>query len=82
MSTRSDAPGASFPDERGRQDETVGGADAVAKTSYVVGSGTEPEDRRRSDAGAPVTAGGGGGRLIAVVLAVVAVGGRVYALAM
>ena len=37
----------------------LGGADAVEKTSYVTGKGTEPSD---SSAGKPVaTAGSGGG---------------------
>ena len=33
------------PDDRYRQPEPLGGADAVEKTTYVTGSGTEPEHR-------------------------------------
>ncbi|HEX4936108.1 MAG TPA: hypothetical protein VFV33_23165 [Gemmatimonadaceae bacterium] len=82
MPTRSDAPGASFPDDPAGPEGTVGGADAVAKTTYGVGSGTEPEDRRRPGDGAPSPGGTGAGRLIALVVGIIAVGGAVYALAM
>lgn len=81
MPTPSDAPGASFPDDPARQESAAGGADAVEKTTYVVGRGTEPEARRGTREGAP-SAGGGGGKLIAAVLAIVVIGGLVYAIAM
>ena len=38
------ADGGSFPEDRYRNPETaLGGADAVEKTTYVTGKGTEPE---------------------------------------
>jgi hypothetical protein len=48
------------PDDRYRQppDAALGGADAVEKTSYVTGSGTEPE-RSRSESAPPPPKGSG-----------------------
>ena len=81
MPTPSDAPGASFPHDPQRQ-EAVGGADAVPKTSYVVGQGTEPETQRAPDRAAPVSPDGGGARMMLAVALLVILGGLVYALAM
>jgi len=81
MPTPSDAPGASFPNDPQRQ-ESVGGADAVPKTSYVVGQGAEPETQRAPDRAAPVPPGGGGARVMLAVVLVVVLGGLVYALAL
>ena len=40
--------GGQFPQDRYRDSEAqLGGADAVEKTTYVVGSGTDPEARAR-----------------------------------
>ena len=53
--------GGSFPQDRYENPETaLGGADAVEKTSYVTGKGTEPE-ARKTDGGpsARVSAGSG-----------------------
>ena len=53
--------GGSFPQDRYKNSETaLGGADAVEKTTYVTGKGTEPESRK-ADAGptARVSAGSG-----------------------
>ena len=39
--------GGSFPEDRYKDPETaLGGADAVEKTTYVTGRGTEPETRK------------------------------------
>jgi hypothetical protein len=81
MPTPSDAPGAGFPKDPQRQ-ESVGGADAVPKTSYVVGQGTEPETQRTPDRAAPAEPGSGGGRIMLAILMLVIVGGLVYALAL
>ena len=41
--------GGSFPEDRYRNPETaLGGADAVEKTTYVTGQGTEPEARHQA----------------------------------
>ena len=42
-----------------RSSEPLGGADAVEKTTYVTGSGTEPETIKPAGAAAKVPAGGG-----------------------
>lgn len=58
-----------------------GGADAVAKTSYVTGSGTEPEERLH---GASVTArtspGGGANPLAWIAIALLVLVGATYLL--
>ena len=47
------ADGGSFPENRYANPEAaLGGADAVSKTTYVAGEGTEPESRPAS--GAPL----------------------------
>ena len=48
-----------LPDDKYRQppDAALGGADAVEKTTYVTGSGTEPERSRHE--GVPVPKGAG-----------------------
>jgi hypothetical protein len=52
-------PTGGIPDDRYRQpDAALGGADAVEKTTYVTGSGTEPERTARE--GAPARKGEGG----------------------
>ena len=45
-------PPGGVPDDRSRQrpDADLGGADAVEKTTYVTGSGTEPERTRPESA--------------------------------
>ena len=60
----------------------MGGADAVQKTSYVVGSGTDPESRRATGEASP-TLSQPRSSLRAWLLAVVLVvaGGLVYLLA-
>jgi hypothetical protein len=53
--------GGSFPEDRYKNPETaLGGADAVEKTTYVTGRGTEPEGRTTDGAPtAQVRAGAG-----------------------
>jgi hypothetical protein len=53
-------PSRGVPDDKYRQppDAALGGADAVEKTTYVTGSGTEPE--RRGPAGEPARKGDAG----------------------
>ena len=55
-----------------------GGADAVQKTSYVVGSGTEPGTRNRGDATAHPTSGSGPNFVAWGVGAIVAAVALVY----
>lgn len=53
-------PSSGSPNDRNRgQPEPLGGADAVEKTSYVVGSGTDPE-RRGPEGDTPVRKGAAG----------------------
>ena len=47
------------PADSYRSAEPLGGADAVEKTTYVTGSGTEPETIKPAGASAKVAAGGG-----------------------
>jgi hypothetical protein len=67
----------SFPQDRYRNPETaLGGADAVEKTTYVTGQGTEPETQHKE--GTPtarVPSGSGHGATWAIIgfLAVMAV---------
>jgi hypothetical protein len=77
--------GGSFPEDRYNNPEAaLGGADAVEKTTYVTGSGTEPEGRKAAGTSAPVSAGGGksatwvviGALMIAAVLVYVLGFGR------
>ena len=82
MPTPSDAPGASFPDDPGSQDGVVGGADAVQKTSYVVGKGTDPEARRAPGEMSPTISQPASSTLAWIVaIVLVAAGGIVYMLA-
>ena len=69
--------GGSFPEDRYRNPETaLGGADAVEKTTYVTGQGTEPEARHQAgtpSARAPSGAGHGATWAIIGFLVVAAV---------
>jgi hypothetical protein len=69
--------GGSFPEDRYRNPETaLGGADAVEKTTYVTGQGTEPETRHQAgtpSARAPSGSGHGATWAIIGFLAVAAV---------
>jgi hypothetical protein len=71
------ADGGSFPQDRYKNPETaLGGADAVEKTTYVTGKGTEPSAQQ--PAGSPsarVKAGSGQGTTWAIIafLAIAAV---------
>ena len=68
--------GGSFPEDRYRNPETaLGGADAVEKTTYVTGQGTEPEARHVGKTSARVPSGSGHGATRAIIgfLAVAAV---------
>ena len=54
--------GGSFPQDRYQHPETaLGGADAVEKTSYVIGSGTTPEGKTPPIAGVTARTPSGGG---------------------
>ncbi len=63
------ADGGQFPQDRYESPETaLGGADAVEKTTYVTGSGTEPEAVKGRDAViAKVAPGGGQGTTWAII---------------
>ena len=55
-------PPGGIPDDKYRQpDAALGGADAVEKTTYVTGSGTDPERMRTEPVAAPAPAKGAGG---------------------
>jgi len=56
-----------------------GGADAVEKTTYVTGSGTDPEAMNRAPVTARVAPGGGVNVLAWVVIALAALVALVYA---
>ena len=67
--------GGSFPQDRYRNPETaLGGADAVEKTTYVTGKGTEPEARKASDAPAARVPAGSGQTATWAVLAFLFIG--------
>ena len=51
--------GGSFDASRYGSEEPLGGADAVEKTTYVTGSGTEPETMQPAGVAAKVPAGSG-----------------------
>ena len=73
--------GGSFPEDRYRNPETaLGGADAVEKTTYVTGSGTDPDARKGSGPGARVSAGGGQGATWAILIFFVVAAVLVYLL--
>jgi hypothetical protein len=69
--------GNSFPEDRYRDPETaLGGADAVEKTTYVTGKGTDPEAQHKAGtAAARVPSGSGHGATWAIIafLAIAAV---------
>ena len=60
----------------------MGGADAVEKTTYVVGSGTEPEARNTGGASARARSGGGPNYIAWGAAALALVTAMVYVLAM
>jgi len=73
--------GKSFPEDRYTDPETaLGGADAVEKTSYVTGSGTDPEAVKGSGPSARVSAGGGQGATWAIIIFLVVAAVLVYLL--
>ena len=62
-----------FPRQRYRDPEAqLGGADAVEKTTYVVGEGTDP-NARKGEAPAATVRGGGAPRIVAVIIVVLVV---------
>jgi len=66
--------GGQVPQDRYRDSEAqLGGADAVEKTTYVVGSGTKPEARARADAPSARTSARGNALLWIVLLVAAAV---------
>ena len=58
---------------------SYGGADAVEKTTYVTGSGTDPEARNIASVTARVEPGGGTNVLVWAVIAVAVLVALVYA---
>jgi hypothetical protein len=56
------------PNRRGDNAEPLGGADAVEKTTYVTGKGTNPEAQRPPDMPAPIIAGRSNSPVIWVLL--------------
>jgi hypothetical protein len=63
--------GGSFPADRYKNPETaLGGADAVEKTTYVTGRGTEPEARAAKDSA--VAHGSSGARLSTASIIIIA----------
>lgn len=75
--------GGSFDASRYKNPETaLGGADAVPKTTYVTGSGAEPETRKPVGEGvsAKVAAGGGQSATWAIVIFLLVAAALVYLL--
>jgi len=73
--------GKSFPKDRYADAETaLGGADAVEKTTYVTGSGTDPNARKGDGPAAHVPAGGGQGATWAIIVFLVVAAVLVYLL--
>ncbi len=74
--------GKSFPKDRYVDPETaLGGADAVEKTTYVTGSGTDPDARKGSDGpSARVPAGAGQGATWAIIIFLIVAAVLVYLL--
>jgi hypothetical protein len=74
--------GGTFPDDRYKNPETaLGGADAVEKTTYVTGRGTEPEARTPKDGpGARVPAGAGMSTTWIIIIALIVAAVLVYLL--
>ena len=72
----------SFPKDRYVDAETaLGGADAVEKTTYVTGSGTDPDARKGSEGpAARVSAGGGQGATWAIIIFLIVAAVLVYLL--
>jgi hypothetical protein len=66
MTEKSTAGGA-FPDDRRDAEAALGGADAVPKTTYVTGSGTEPEATKPPGTPAATAAAGGQGATWAII---------------
>ena len=67
--------GGSFPQDRYKNPETaLGGADAVEKTTYVTGKGTEPESQKKDDGPSARVSAGGGQAATWVVLAFLFIG--------
>jgi hypothetical protein len=69
-------PPRGVPDDRYRQppDAALGGADAVEKTTYVTGSGTEPERTRGEQSPATKGSGSTGPNTTWAIVAFLAVG--------
>jgi hypothetical protein len=66
--------GGSFPADRYRNPETaLGGADAVPKTTYVTGEGTEPEGQKPAERRKGEQTGAGGRGILWTVIGIVAV---------
>jgi hypothetical protein len=74
--------GGSFPQDRYKNPETaLGGADAVEKTTYVTGKGTDPSAQRQpGEPSARVRSGGGLGATWAILLFLVVAAVLVYLL--
>jgi len=73
--------GGSFPDDRYKNPETaLGGADAVEKTSYGTGRGTDPNARPIAGVSAKTPSGGGVNVLGWIVGAIAVIVGLVYLL--
>jgi hypothetical protein len=67
--------GGSFPQDRYKNPESaLGGADAVEKTTYVTGKGTEPEARKPDAAPSARVPAGSGQAATWVVLAFLFIG--------
>jgi hypothetical protein len=74
-----DNPG--FSRDRFENPETaLGGADAVEKTTYVTGSGTDPDARKGSGPSARVSPGGGQGATWAIIIFLIVAAVLVYLL--
>ena len=70
-----------FPKDRYVDRETaLGGADAVEKTTYVTGSGTDPDARKGTGPSARVPAGGGQGATWAIIIFLIVAAVLVYLL--
>jgi len=74
--------GKSFPKDRYTDLETaLGGADAVEKTTYVTGSGTDPDAVKGTDGpSARVPSGGGQGATWAIIIFLIVAAVLVYLL--
>jgi len=70
-----------FPKDRYVDPETaLGGADAVEKTTYVTGSGTDPDARKGTGPSARVSAAGGQGATWAIIIFLIVAAVLVYLL--